>query len=79
MNSKSKLYFPVATQQQQQTSKPVLKFSKRATETNKMLRMFTDMKHCLVRMSSNGLKFSEKDMRTLTMIQGVGSHQLLKI
>jgi len=30
-----------------------------------MLGMFTDMKHCLVCMSFNGLKCSERDVRTL--------------
>jgi len=59
--------------------KTVFKLSKTVTETNKMLEMFTDVKLCLVSMSFNGLKCSERDVRTLNMIQGVGSHQLLKI
>jgi hypothetical protein len=43
-----------------------------------MLGMFMDIKHCLVSMSFNGLKCSERDVRTLNIIQGVGTHQLLK-
>lgn len=54
------------------------KLRKTATET-KCLQVFMEMNHCLVSMSLNGLKRSEKDVMTLKMIQGVGSHQLLKI
>lgn len=45
----------------------------------KCLQLFMETKLYLVYVSSCGLKYSERDNRTSKMIQGVGSHQPLKM
>jgi len=45
----------------------------------KCLKLFMATKLYLAYVSSRGLKYSERDMRTSKIIQGVGSHQLLKM
>jgi hypothetical protein len=64
-----------AAMQQQQTSRLFVNSTKQLQTHTKCLEMFTEMKHHLVCMSLNGL---ERNARTVKMILGVGSHQLLK-
>jgi hypothetical protein len=71
------VFFSVVAEQRRPTRSSVSKAQKQLQKHRKCLEEF--MKKNLVRVPSNGLKYSDRDLKILKMIQGLGNRQLLKI
>lgn len=75
-----RLYFPCLSRSSV-TKHPsfVSNSGKRLQIHIKFLELFTEMKHCLVRVSAGGLKDSERDVSRSTTVDEVRDRQLLEI